>query len=67
MIVSYKVERTSIIETEIAIKFVESIIMGPNKSNFSEVLRVGARIQQVKMANTWHSSPSTQCVWIVNS
>lgn len=64
---SYKVERTSKKETEITIKFVENIIMDPNKSNFSGVLRVGARIQQIKMANTWHTSPSTQCVWIINS
>lgn len=64
---SYKVERTSKIETEITIKFVQNIVMDSNKSNFSGVLRVGARIQQIKMANTWHTSPSTQCLWIINS
>lgn len=35
------------------IKCGENIIMGPNKSNFSGVLRVGARIQQINVANTW--------------
>lgn len=64
---SCKVERTSKIETEITIKFVENIVMDSNKSNFSGVPRVGAKIQQIKMANTSHTSPSTQCLWIINS